>query len=111
MNSTLYRSATLDRFIAPWVAKIVEFLVAIVETILAIAKTCPMPLYQPGASYRQAKRPLSVLSLAPSHAMMAKIETWSAMTKAALPTMSARCVLLADIATAPAVDQAPSAKT
>lgn len=36
MTSTLFKSAALDHFIAQWATKIVEFLIAIVETILTI---------------------------------------------------------------------------
>jgi hypothetical protein len=55
MTSTLCQSAMFDRFIALWVAKIVEFLIAIVETILTIAMNVRTSLHEPGAICRQGR--------------------------------------------------------
>jgi hypothetical protein len=89
MTSTLCQSIALDRLIALWAAQIAGFLIAIVETILTIARIS-VPLAKAG---RCAWRRL-----------MAKIETMGHMPK--LPsaecqpcpcTLSVRCMLLADI--------------
>jgi hypothetical protein len=74
MISTLRESLALDRFIAPWVAMIAAFLIAIVETILTIPKNVRTHLHERGVSWREAERRHSVLHLAPSCPMMKKID-------------------------------------
>jgi hypothetical protein len=74
MTSTLCQSLALDRFIAPWVAMIAAFLIAIVETILTIAKNVRTHLHEPGFSWREAGRRHSALHLAPSCPTMRKID-------------------------------------
>jgi hypothetical protein len=88
MTSTLFQSAALGRFIAPWATKIVEFLIAIVETILTIAKNARLPWHELGTGCRETERRLSVLRLAPFCPMMAKLEIVGARV-AAVPRASA----------------------
>lgn len=110
MTSTLRRSAVLDRLITPWAAWIIGILIAFVETILAIAKTCPYAL----ASARR--------QLPASQAVALSVELGAVSPDDGEDRDMVRhdqsCLahhvselLLADIATAPAVDQAPGAKT
>ena len=61
MSSTLYQSAAPDRFIAPWATRIIEFLIAIIEIMLTIAKNARLPWHELRTGCRKTERWLSVL--------------------------------------------------
>jgi hypothetical protein len=73
MTSTPDASAALVCIIAPWSAKIVAVLRAIVETILAIAENNCSTLQESGACCRKAARRLPALRPAQSRPMMSKL--------------------------------------
>jgi len=73
MTSTPCRSAELDRIIASWVGKIVEFLATIVETILMIAENFRGTLQDLAAHGRSTGRWLMALCSEQFRPMMSKL--------------------------------------
>lgn len=101
MTSMLCQSATLDRFIAPWAARIVEFWIAVVETILTIAKTVRTPWPIAGKGPAAPGAALGAVTLHDGEERDMRLPCCPECHPCPC-TSSARCVLLNDIGAASA---------